>query len=217
MARRKRRRSAVGRVKRRRRRRTVYASNPVRRRRRKSVRRNPVSRRRKRRSYRRNPVGVSARGFLGNVVQGAKDATAVVVGRGVTNLVAQRIPFGQTSAIGQAAVRIIIGTLLAPLVGKITKSPRTASFFLAGAYSDVVAKALAPIPVIGPAVTGLGLYGRGVGVYPRAGGVGVYPRLNGWGSAPNGAPLQFSRQASNAGLDNGMSAAGQAHMAAIVR
>lgn len=216
MARRKRRRSAVGRVKRRRRR-TVYASNPVRRRRRRSIRRNPVSRRRKRRSYRRNPVGISAKGFLGSVVQGAKDATAVVVGRGVTNLVAQRIPFGQTSAVGQAAVRIIVGTLLAPLVGKITKSPRTASFFLAGAYSDVVAKALAPIPVIGPAVTGLGLYGRGVGVYPRAAGVGVYPRLSGWGSAPNGAPLHFARQASNAGLDNGMSAAGQAHIAAIVR
>ena len=215
MARRKRRRSAVGRVKRRRRR-TVYASNPVRRRRRRSIRRNPVSRRRKRRSYRRNPVGISAKGFLGSVVQGAKDATAVVVGRGVTNLVAQRIPFGQTSAVGQAAVRIIVGTLLAPLVGKITKSPRTASFFLAGAYSDVVAKALAPIPVIGPAVTGLGLYGRGVGVYPRA-GVGVYPRLNGWAAAPNGGPLQITRQASNAGLDNGMAAAGNAHLAAFVR
>ena len=217
MARRKRRRSAVGRVKRRRRRRTVYASNPVRRRRRRSVRRNPVARKRRRRgARRRNPVGISARGFLGNVVQGAKDATAVVVGRGVTNLVAQRIPFGQTSAIGQAAVRIIIGTLLAPLVGKLTKSPRTASFFLAGAYSDVVAKALAPIPVIGPAVTGLGLYGRGVGVYPRA-GVGVYPRLNGWAAAPNGGPLQITRQASNAGLDNGMAAAGNAHLAAFVR
>lgn len=195
MARRKRRRSAAGRK---RRRRTVYAANPRRRRRRRSYRSNPVrSRRRRRRSYRRNPgVGISTRGVIGTITQGVKDGTAVALGSAVTTLVAQRIPFGQTSAIGRGAVKIIVGALLAPLVGKVTKSPRTASFFFAGAMSDVVRQALAPIPVIGPAATApLGVYPRGVGAYPRA--VGAYPRLNGWGSAPQGGALQFTRQQNN--------------------
>lgn len=214
MARRRRRRSAAGRVRRRRRRSTVYAANP-RRRRRRSFRRNPSGRRR-RRSYRRNPgTGFSPKGIIGSVVQGAKDGTAVVLGSAVTNLVAQRIPFAQTTVVGRAAVQLLVAAILAPIVGKITRSPRTASFFLAGGVSNAIRPAIAAIPVIGPAANaGLGVYpNRGVGAYPRAAGVGAYPRLSGWASAPQGgavaAPQIAARGQANTGLDQGLGVAGQ--------
>lgn len=173
MARRKRRRSAAGRVKRRRRRRTVYAANPrrVRRRRRRRVyAANPRrTRRRRRRSYRRNPV-VSGGGIVRTLVQGAKDGLAVSLGRGVTKIVAQRIPFGQSTAVGQAGVQLLVGTVLAMAIKKLTRSERVSAFFLAGAYSNVIQTALAPVPVLGPALSGVASWPRvnaGVASWPQ--------------------------------------------------
>lgn len=185
MARRKRRRSAVGRVRRRRRRR-VYASNPVRRRRRRSYRRNPVrGRRRRRRSYRRNPgVGVSGGGIVRTLVQGAKDGLAVSLGRGVTKLVAQRIPFGQTSTVGQAGMQLLVGTVLAMAIKKVVRSDRVSAMFLAGAYSNVIQTALAPVPVLGPALSG----------------VASWPRVN--GGAVSAWPQRTLPAASDSGPSN---------------
>lgn len=171
MARRKRRRSAAGRVRRRRRRRTVYAANPrrVRRRRRRVYAANPRRRRRRsRRSYRRNPA-ISSGGIVRTLVQGAKDGLAVSLGRGVTKIVAQRIPFGQSTAVGQAGMQLLVGTLLAMAIKKVVRSDRVSAFFLAGAYSNVIQTALAPIPVLGPALSGVASWPRvstGVSAWP---------------------------------------------------
>jgi hypothetical protein len=65
------------------------------------------------RRYRRNPGIGGGRGIVGMVIQGMKDGFMVTVGRGLTNLAASKIPFGQTSAISQGAVQLAVGTGLA--------------------------------------------------------------------------------------------------------
>lgn len=111
-------------------------------------------------------------GIVKMMIQGAKDGFAVTVGRGVTKLIAQKIPFGQTSAIGQGAVQLLVGTGLAMAVRNITKSERTAAFVLAGAFSNVIQTALAPVPVLGPALSGVASWPRmaapNMGAWPRA-------------------------------------------------
>lgn len=187
MARRKRRRSAAGTHRRRRRRRSV-ALNPRRRRRRRIVRANPVRRHRTRRRhvshrrrYRRNP-GFGGGGLLKGIIRGAGDGLAVTVGSGLTRFVASKIPFGQSTTIGQSAVQLVVATFSAPLVKKAV-GERAAAFYLAGAYADVIKKLAMPLPVVGPLL-------NGVGVYPRATPVGLYPRarLNGLNGRPNAFP-----------------------------
>ncbi len=205
MARRKRRRSAAGRPRVRRRKRRAVSLNPRRRvvrRRRSRVRANPA-RRRSARRHRRNP-GFSGGGILRQIMRGATDGLAVTAGSGLTNYVSAKIPFGQTSTIGQAATQLIVGTGLGMVVKKVTRSERAAAFFIAGAYANVIRKLAASTP--------LAPFLSGVGVYPRPAAVGVYPRpkLAGWAAAPSGFPMQanasgrFGRDSSmdlGAGID----------------
>lgn len=171
MAKRKRRRSAVGRVRRRKRRAVSVNPRRTRRRRRTAVvrhRRNPAVRRtRRRRSFRRNP-GFSGGGILRQIMRGAGDGLAVTAGQGLTNYVSAKIPFGQSTTIGQSATQLVVGTALGMAVKKITRSERAAAFFVAGAYSNVIRKLAASTP--------LAPFLSGVGVYPRPATVGVYPR-----------------------------------------
>jgi hypothetical protein len=105
------------------------------------------------------------------VVQGAKDGLAVTLGRGLTKYVAGKIPFGQTSTIGQGAMQIAIGTALAMVVKKVTRSDRAGAMFLAGAYSNVLQTALAGVPVIGASLSGVSSWPRvpaTVSAWPKA-------------------------------------------------
>lgn len=145
-------------------------------------------------------------------MRGATDGLAVTAGSGLTNYVSAKIPFGQTSMIGQAATQLIVGTGLGMVVKKVTRSERAAAFFIAGAYANVIRKLAASTP--------LAPFLSGVGVYPRAGGVGVYPRpkLAGWAAAPSGFPMQanasgrFGRDNSNdMGTDVNMAVLGAAY------
>lgn len=164
---RRRRRLSVSANPRRRRRRVHHtiAANP-RRRRRHTYSANP--RRRHSRRYRRNPGLGGSSGIVKMLVAGVKDGFVVTLGRGVTKLVASKIPFGQTSAIGTGAMQLLVGAGLAYGVRKVTKSERTAAFFLAGAASNVIQTLLAPIPVLGPALSGVDSWPRvGVGAWAR--------------------------------------------------
>lgn len=119
---------------------------------------NPKRRRHNTHRYNKNPN--TAKGVLAYMVEGAKDGLLVVVGRGVTKMVAQKIPIPQTSIVASAAVQLAVGLGLAMAVRKITKSDRHASMFLAGAYSNVIQSALAPLPVIGPILSGVSSWPR---------------------------------------------------------
>lgn len=183
--------SSMATTRRKRRKRRVSAAAPRKRRRRRTVRNGPVRRRRRRRPVmalrsnprrRRHAVHHSRRrrirrnpglggGVIKTLVQGAKDGFTVTVGRGLTKYVAGKIPFGGTSTIAQGAMQILVGAGLAMAVRKVTKSERTAAFFLAGAFSNVIQTQLAAVPGIGPMLSG------GVGSWPRVGpGVGSWPR-----------------------------------------
>lgn len=108
---------------------------------------------------------------------------AVAAGGGITNYVAAKIPFGQSTTVGKAATQIVVGTGLGLVVRKVTKSERLAAMFVAGAYANVIRTLAASTP--------LAPFLSGVGVYPRAAAVGVYPRprLAGWAASPSGFPL----------------------------
>ena len=116
------------------------------------------------------------------ITRGAIDGFSVTLGRGITRLVASKIPFGQTSTVGQGAMQILVGTGLAMAVRKVTKSERAAAFFLAGAFSNVIQGFLAPVPVLGPMVQG------GLSAYPQLG-------LQSWPRALPGAQPRVSRAA----------------------
>ncbi len=109
---------------------------------------------------------------MATVVQGAKDGFMVTLGRGLTKMVSTKIPFGQTSTVGQSAVQLLVGTGLAMAVKKVLRSERAGAMFLAGAYSNVIQTALAPVPVLGPALSGVASWpriaGGGVSSWPRA-------------------------------------------------
>jgi len=193
MARRKKRRAAA--APRRRRRQSSVRANPVRRRRRGIAKFTSAARRRvglnprrrhvsHRRRHHRNPgSGFGGGSILRSIIRGAGDGLAVAAGGGLTNYVASKIPFGQTTTIGQAATQLVVGTGLGLVVKKITKSDRAAAMFVAGAYANVIRKLAAATP--------LAPFLSGVGVYPRAAAVGVYPRprLAGWAASPSGFPL----------------------------
>jgi hypothetical protein len=158
--RRKRRRRRTAAAAPRRRRRRPVRSNPRRRRRRSVARLNPVRRRRRRyrsnarrRRYRRNP-GFSGGGIVKMVTRGVQDGVVVLAGRGITNLVAAKVPFANTTAAGRGAVKLATGLALSIGIRKVFKSERVAAFFLAGAVSSVLEPFAAKIPVIGPALTG---------------------------------------------------------------
>lgn len=126
----------------------------------------------RRRRYRRNP-GISGvgGGIVKQLVQGLKDGFVVSFGRGITGMVSSKIPLG-TSAPAKGAVQLLIGTGLAMVVRKVTKSERTAAFFAAGAASMAITTALAPmLPAsIAPLLGGFGSYVPAVRMasYPRA-------------------------------------------------
>lgn len=103
-------------------------------------------------------------------MQGVKDGFAVTLGSGVNNFVVSKIPFGQTTTIGQGAMQLLIGTLSGVLIKKVTKSDRFASFYVAGAYSNVIKKALQQVPGVGGMLSGVGAYYQG----PAVRGVGAY-------------------------------------------
>lgn len=137
-----------------------------------------VNPRRRRKNTHRYKNPSTAKGILSYAMEGAKDGLMVVVGRGVTKMVAQKIPIGQNTMVASAAVQIGVGLVLAMAVRKITKSDRHASMFLAGAYSNVIQSAVAPLPVVGPILGGLSSYPRmsaGMGDYARA-GMGAYAK-----------------------------------------
>lgn len=190
MARRRRKRRSVraNPVRRRRRRhraRTIILrANPRRRRRRRVFRANRHRRYSRSRRYRRNP-SISTGGIVRTLVQGLKDGFTVTLGRGVTNLVASRIPFGQTSPVGQGAVQLGVGIGLSMLVRAVTKSERQAALFLAGATSNVLQRVLAPVPIIGPAVGGVSAYPQFV---PR---MAAWPQIPAAGGGGVGQPWDY--------------------------
>lgn len=125
-------------------------------------------------------------------VQGAKDAFTVTLGSGLTNLIAQKVPFAQNTAVGRYATQALVGLGGAMLVRKITRSERAAAFYLAGAFQNILKPMLAPIPVLGPALSGVGSYyrvgngnGDGMGAWFRPAAARA---LNGWPSSTD-APL----------------------------
>lgn len=206
MARKKRRRSAARRnpSTRRRRRRRVHLANPVHRRRTRRHRRNPVARRRHSRRYRRNP-GIGTGNVMRMVTQGVKDGFAVTLGSGLNNFLSAKVPFGQTSAIGQGAVQLLVGTVSGMLVKKLTRSDRFAAFYVAGAYSNVIKKALGNVPGIGGMLSGVGSYYQPA---LPAGGMGSYfrqpaPALSGWAGAPGGAVSAFAFSKQTPSVDYG--------------
>lgn len=105
------------------------------------------------------------------VTQGMKDGFAVALGSGVNSFVASKVPFGQTSAIGQGAVKVLTATVTGMLVKKLTRSDRFAAFYVAGAYADVIKGALSGVPVVGQF---MGSYYRPA--LPAGGGMGSYFR-----------------------------------------
>ena len=129
---------------------------------------------RKRRTHRRNPLGLpSGRGIMNQLMAGAKDGFVVVLGRGVTGYVANKIPFGQTSAVSKAAINLGVGLGLSYAVRKVSKSERLASFFLAGAFSKVLEPLVGAIPGVGPI-----LAPGGVSAWPQlAPGMAAWPQL----------------------------------------
>ncbi len=209
MATRKRRKRATT-THRRRRRRPVARANPVTRRRRRrrhavmARRANPVRRRRHhvrrnpRRHYRRNP-GLGTNAVMRTVVQGVKDGFAVTLGQGINNFVTSKIPFGQTTTIGKGAMQLLVGTLSGVLIKKVTKSERFASFYVAGAYSNVIRTALQQVPGVGGFLSGVGEYYRApvsIGEYYRG---PAAPGMSGWGGT-DALPLLASGSGSGYGV-----------------
>ncbi len=118
-------------------------------------------------------------GIVRTLVQGAQDGLAVTLGSGVTNFISSKVPFGQSTTVGKSATQLLVGTVLGPVVKKVTKSDRLAAMFVAGAYSNVIRGLLANVEPLKPF---LGVY-----VQPTALGVYVQPRrLSGW---TDGAPM----------------------------
>lgn len=147
-------------------------------------------RRRMRRRHRRNP-SFGTGSLLRQAQQGVTGGLAVLAGGGLSRLVASKVPFGQTSAIGRGLTQIVTGTVLGMVTKKVTRSERLAAFVVAGAYADVIRQNAASIPVVGQFLSGLGVYPS---VLRPASRVGEYvrtpaparPRLAGW--APRSVP-----------------------------
>lgn len=120
-------------------------------------------------------------------MQGAQDGLAVTFGSGVTNFVSSKVPFGQSTPVGRGATQLLVGTLLGPVVRKLTRSDRLAAMFVAGAYSNVVRQALSNVAPLQPF---LGVY-----VQPQLGTYVQMPRrLQGWaGGAPMPGAALFSQ------------------------
>lgn len=131
-----------------------------------------------RRRYRRNPgLGGFGGGLVRTIVRGAQDGLVVTLGSGLTNLISSKVPVGQTSTAAQAAVQLAVGTAGAMVMRKVTRSDRVAAMYLAGAYSNILRKLLAPVPVIGPALSGVGTYYMPSPIRATSAGMSAYPRL----------------------------------------
>lgn len=118
------------------------------------------------------------------LVRGLKDGFVVRLGGGLTQYVSKMVPIGQGSAVTQGAIQLAVGTALSLGVKKFM-GERAASFFLAGAASQVIGAFIpATIPVVGPILGGGSLGAYPMGAYPAlpAARIGSYPRVAGIGA-----------------------------------
>lgn len=156
------------------RRRTVAAAAPAKRkrttrRRRRSTGGAVTFRRINGRIYKRNPPGGK---IVEMVVQGAKDAGAIVAGKAATNVIAQHIPFGAGSPTMDLAKQIVSAAIVGIAARRFV--PRdVARLVFAGGLVAPVENAVAKlnIPVLSPALSG------GLGSYPMLGAYYQPPAL----------------------------------------
>ena len=120
------------------RRRTVYQTNP--------------RRRGGRRRYRRNsPI----RGIGNTIISASKDALVVVGGMAGTNLIANRIPYGDGSMGISVAKKIAVALALGMVAQKVA-SRDIAQKLLLGGFVAAATDVLSAVPVVGPALSGDG-------------------------------------------------------------
>lgn len=180
--------------------------NPRRRRRRTYVRHRRYAvashrRRRRRAGYRRNPALLgSARGIVGNIVQGLKDGFAVVGGqvgtRKVRGAITGMLPAATAAKVTSGAGYVALSLASSVVVSLIAKRalPGSARMITAGAFSETINCALAQTP-IAPylsafprrrvATPTLRAY-PGMRQIPQRAGVSAWPGMRSVGAAPAG-------------------------------
>jgi hypothetical protein len=98
--------------------------------------------------YRKNP-GFSVRGIGTQLIEGAKGAGAVVVGKAAGRLIANLLPFPKTTMIGNVGAQIVSALVLG-VVGKRFLPGRIGEYVFIGALTAPVETVLKGVPVIGP-------------------------------------------------------------------
>lgn len=173
--------------------------------RRASTRRNPPASRRRRHSRRharRNPPRFSAKGAVGSLVQGVKDAVFIEAGKIAVNTAARMVPV--TSTIPALGVRAALA-LVAGIGAKMIVGADAARFVLAGALTSPIETAIRAtnVPLLANGLSGddqLRNYVRGIGSYPqvRRVGVGSYPQV-GVGDAGSSVAMMSGQGGMNSG------------------
>lgn len=145
------------------------------------------------RRRRRNPAGFSARGLMGTVVTGVKDAALGVAGMGVTRVVRSKLGFEAGSAMG--SVVELVGGIALGMLGQRFLGADGARAVTQGAFMGPVIAMVkkANVPLLADALgDDMGLYGPGSSYgylygYPA-------PGLAGYPTAPllAGSPEEYA-------------------------
>lgn len=130
--------------------------------------------------YRRpNPPGI--RGLAGQLIDGAKDAAAIVVGEAGTNIIAGYIPFGGTVALDLA--KKLVSALALSYVSGFVLPKSVSRMLLVGGLVGIIRKGAKDlnVPIIAPALADYDSP-LAVGAYPQAAisaypGVSAYPAV----------------------------------------
>ncbi|MCP4902922.1 MAG: hypothetical protein GY906_38660 [bacterium] len=164
-------------------------------RRRKTARRNPVRRKKttrrrrpvrrataRRRTYRRNPA-FRMPAIVPTLMTGVRDAGSVVLGKGLSNIIAGFIPINGGMAIQvakQAGSALAVAVVAQQFLGK-----DIARFMVAGALAAPIEGFIkgAGIPFVSDALGSYPVATAGMGAYPQ---MGAYPMLNGYGDGDLG-------------------------------
>lgn len=182
-------RAVSGRRKSRKHKRSTGVQMAARRRRRKAApRHNPHGMRRRRRHAvvshrrrRRNPAGISARGLMGTVVTGVKDAAFGVGGMAIARSIRSKLGFAGGTPTG-AAVEVVAGVALGMFGGRFiggSNARAAVQGAFMGPLMDFVKNA--GVPVLSSALgDDMGLYGPGSSYgylygYPSRAALGGYP------------------------------------------
>lgn len=104
-------------------------------------------------------------------MEAGKTAAFVIAGKAVTNIVADRIPFGGTSRIANAAKKAGVGLAIS-IFGRRFVGAKNADAMLVGAIMSPIEELAAGLPIIGPALSPTPV----VAVPPATGTSGYFQR-----------------------------------------